>query len=195
MRTICERTPEICEEFRNIQIAWAVEMHAYVFAAAELNTDHKIEFDLQIRDIDSDKMNLAKKPILHIGRAWFPESYVEGKSWWHSEGKDLCPRGFVQVYIFLSLSVSIHHRQTHIFMPMCMPCHAFHASISLVSKPASASGSNGSLSRTKRCVFVPFTHCALRSNSSFPQIFFPIRQSRVQPETRRFFCPLPSFRL
>jgi hypothetical protein len=74
---------------------WSVEMVGYVYAAAHVGVYHVIEHHLQIRDVEprvsADRAD--RIPMIHMGRAWFPNNYEPGKQWWHTEGKDFASFG------------------------------------------------------------------------------------------------------
>jgi len=84
-----EENPKAMNRFSNDQmVGWSVEMIGYVFAAAHLGIKHRIEPYLQMRDVDSRGTPELQRqiPMIHMGRAWFPESYEPGRVWKHTEG-------------------------------------------------------------------------------------------------------------
>jgi len=96
-KSIFDSDRAIANKYKSLQPGWCAEMYGYVFAAAELGIDHIIKGGLQIRDVDSrvPAEKAAKIPMIHMGRAWFPNrtDFRPGQQWWHTEGKDFSSNG------------------------------------------------------------------------------------------------------
>jgi len=90
-----DNDPGFKRKYNGIQIDWGGEMHAYIFAAAELGIRHETRRGLQIRDVDGPpNADTAEKALMiHMGRAWMPKDYEPGKRWWHTEGRSWAYRG------------------------------------------------------------------------------------------------------
>ena len=65
-------------------------MFGYIFAAAHVGVKHELVRGMQIRDVDPrvSESEMAKIPMIHVGRAWFPKDYLPGWQWHNPEGKD-----------------------------------------------------------------------------------------------------------
>lgn len=91
VRKLYDSDSEFKAKYERYQVVtWSVEMIGYVYAAAHVGLVHTIERHLQIRDVDSRLPETLTNviPMIHMGRAWFPDDYEPGRKWWHTEGKD-----------------------------------------------------------------------------------------------------------
>ena len=97
--------PQIAKEYTTLQPGWCSEMYGYIYAAAELRIKHITGPGLQLRDVDGklsyDAAQRQRIKMIHMGRAWFPESYANSPAasrWVHTEGKSLRPPHTEQVW-------------------------------------------------------------------------------------------------
>lgn len=99
IKTRVDEDPAFKRKYNGIQIDWGGEMHAYIFAAAELGIRHETRHGLQIRDVDgTPSADRAKDiPMIHMGRAWMPKTYEPAQRWAHTEGRSWNYRG-IQVW-------------------------------------------------------------------------------------------------
>jgi hypothetical protein len=80
------------KEYNSLYMGWTSEMFGYNFACAHLSIKTTVVDDLQVRDVDNSrhmsKEQLAKKSMIHMGRAWFPQKHAAlAEKWRHTEGE------------------------------------------------------------------------------------------------------------
>lgn len=99
IKTRVDEDPAFKRRYAGIQIDWGGEMHAYIFAAAELGIRHETRHGLQVRDVDPvpDAKRASSMLMIHMGRAWMPNDYPPAERWRHTEGKSWAYRG-IQVW-------------------------------------------------------------------------------------------------
>lgn len=90
------------KQYETLYIDWTSEMYGYNFACAHLGIKTTTAWDLQIRDVDNSKHmskeQLDKKPMIHMGRAWFPDKDAAlAEPWRHTGGGDFASFG-IQVW-------------------------------------------------------------------------------------------------
>lgn len=84
------------QRYSGVQIAWCAEMFAFIMGVAEAGVHMELVHDLQIRDVAGgifDQKESSVYPMIHMGRAWFPNDYEPGKRWEHTEGRDFRHHG------------------------------------------------------------------------------------------------------
>lgn len=78
----------IVNTFGGLQVDWCAEMFAFNFACAHLGIKVQIEYNLQIRDVETlPQFQVKNMPMIHMGRAWFPTGSEAAKQWIHTEGR------------------------------------------------------------------------------------------------------------
>jgi len=95
-----EQDKRFTNKYRGIQMGWGTEMFGYIFGAAHVGIKHELLHGIQVRDISGEPSKQSQQTLsfIHVGRAWFPDDYVPGKQYWHTEGKGFARRGFTQVW-------------------------------------------------------------------------------------------------
>merc|ERR1712032_1447505 len=81
--------------WQSLDVNWAAEMYAFVFALAQERVHMDAHSTLQVRDVENAYGRESLFYSVHTGRAWFPHSYEEGRRWEAREFmKDLRHRGY-----------------------------------------------------------------------------------------------------
>jgi hypothetical protein len=90
------------EQYKTLYIDWTSEMYGYNFACAHLGINTTTVWDLQIRDVDItkhlSKEQLEQMPMIHMGRAFFPDKDATlAEPWRHTGAGDFASFG-IQVW-------------------------------------------------------------------------------------------------
>jgi hypothetical protein len=92
--------PAFNSKYEALGIGWAAEMVGFNAACAHLQIQTKVVDNLQVRDTSTshDWDRWSKRPMIHMGRAWFPHEEKElAAAWAHQDDGGFSSKG-IQVW-------------------------------------------------------------------------------------------------